>query len=315
MEQNRSCSGHGTCSALGEVDTVCICDAGYSGDECGDTCDGYCQGTFPYGCSSNFNDGHCNPSGGCSYNNAAPSGYCTYKANGSSSSCGCETDNDGCTVSGRCKLNGLCPDPVPLNEGAPCNDSPWGTCKSGVCRSDLTHAPTKGPMEPPRTKSPTRAPTPSPTSKPTPSSVSEENCDGFCEGEYPYNCATNVAGKTALRCHKEGGCFYAALPTDPSPYDGFCTFKVTGAPPTGPTPTKAPTRPPTPPPTSRPTTPPTKTPTRAPTLPPTSKPTTPPTKAPTKPPTLQPITPPTKKPTSKPTPSSVSEENCDSFCQ
>jgi len=69
------------------------------------------------------------------------------------------------------------------------------------------------------------APSSMPTFSPT-FSAGVEECTGICKGEYPFGCAIEVEGKTAYRCHRSGGCFYAVQPSSPSPYDGFCQYYV-----------------------------------------------------------------------------------------
>ncbi|CAJ1930817.1 unnamed protein product [Cylindrotheca closterium] len=85
--QGRTCSGHGTCIAVGNLETQCECDPGFSGDDCESSCDGFCPGTFPYGCISDSPGKAalgCARNGLCWYLNEGESypheNFCTYKS-------------------------------------------------------------------------------------------------------------------------------------------------------------------------------------------------------------------------------------------
>ena len=53
---NKTCSGHGTCVVFGDLDAKCECDTGYTGDDCENSCDGFCLGSWPYGCNPNLGE-------------------------------------------------------------------------------------------------------------------------------------------------------------------------------------------------------------------------------------------------------------------
>ena len=80
LDAARTCSGHGTCAAVGDTATRCDCDTGYSGAECDTTCIGTCQGgggEYPFGCASHIDGAAellCGPTGGCSYPSTAGGG-------------------------------------------------------------------------------------------------------------------------------------------------------------------------------------------------------------------------------------------------
>lgn len=139
IEQNLSCSGHGTCVAVGDSDAMCRCDSGYSGDNCEISCDGFCQGTYPYNCNPSLPDVvlfGCNENGGCAYRKDGEgelgSGFCVFKEIGGGNECICESPNE-CNTVGACDVFGECPEPTPLADDTPCNSVPFGICQSGVC--------------------------------------------------------------------------------------------------------------------------------------------------------------------------------------
>ena len=139
LEKNLTCSGHGTCVAVGASDAMCRCDSGYSGDNCETSCDGFCQGSYPYNCNPNLPD-HvlfgCNQVGGCAYKRAGEGelgpGFCVFKEVGSGNTCTCESPNE-CSTVGLCDESGECPEPTPLADDTPCNSVPFGTCQNGIC--------------------------------------------------------------------------------------------------------------------------------------------------------------------------------------
>lgn len=82
-----TCGDHGTCVATSETEAQCKCDPGYSGETCETTCDGYCQGSYPYGCNPNLGADvvkyGCHSAGGCNYLTEGGeypyAGFCTFK--------------------------------------------------------------------------------------------------------------------------------------------------------------------------------------------------------------------------------------------
>lgn len=200
LEIGRTCSGQGKCVAVGDFDTACECNLGFSGEECEVSCDDTCQGLFPYGCRSDY-DGKvalgCHPNGGCYYLNPGEEypvdGFCTFRTydlDSDSEKCDCPAAND-CQFSLPCSEDGTCPNPAFRDDGSSCNSVPWGVCIAGECvrpdgeipPSNSTVAPTrkltspptlspkdpetKPPTEAPATKSPTRTPTKKPTKAPS----------------------------------------------------------------------------------------------------------------------------------------------------
>ena len=166
---NKTCSGQGTCVANGDLDAVCQCDPGYSGEDCETSCEGICQGFWPYGCNPNLPDVvlyGCNQSGGCSYKKegegALSSGFCVFKEVGSGNQeCTCTSDNE-CEVVGLCDASGECPVPTQLADGTPCNSIPWGICQNGSCSAAGSSSPTA---------TPEATPTNLPTNKPSHSCI------------------------------------------------------------------------------------------------------------------------------------------------
>jgi hypothetical protein len=157
---NKSCSGHGECAANG-LDAVCECDAGYSGANCEVSCDGFCQGSYPYNCNPNLNDVilyGCNQFGGCAYKKEGEgelgSSFCVFKEVGGGNQCVCESENE-CATVGSCNDLGECPDPSPLPDGTPCNSIPWGLCQNGVCTDSIPPTPTPPTPTPPTPTPPT----------------------------------------------------------------------------------------------------------------------------------------------------------------
>ncbi len=86
-----------------------------------------------------------------------------------------------------------------------------------------------------------------PTQNPTKSEVTRGTCDGFCIGEYPYGCASNLPGIVEYGCHQYGGCYYLE-DGHFYPHEGFCTYKSlipVSIPLPSPIPTSGPTHEPT----------------------------------------------------------------------
>eukprot|EP00591_Stephanopyxis_turris_P017726 CAMPEP_0195538828 /NCGR_PEP_ID=MMETSP0794_2-20130614/49734_1 /TAXON_ID=515487 /ORGANISM="Stephanopyxis turris, Strain CCMP 815" /LENGTH=1792 /DNA_ID=CAMNT_0040672837 /DNA_START=109 /DNA_END=5487 /DNA_ORIENTATION=- len=151
LESGKTCSEHGTCIASGG-DAVCKCDTGYSGENCEISCDGFCPGSYPYGCAtsvSNIVKYGCTQDGACSYLQEGESypwdGFCTYKEIDATSSCKCTSSND-CEIIGKCRPDGTCPDPIAKQDETPCNSKPWGTCKAGICLENAKPNPAPTPV-------------------------------------------------------------------------------------------------------------------------------------------------------------------------
>jgi hypothetical protein len=107
-------SGHGTCVAMSDTEAKCVCDAGYSGEECSESCDGKCNGSYPFGCATNINGVErygCHSAGGCNYLKAGEeypyAGFCTYKSVLQTVDCICGEDND-CELTRSCDDDGSC---------------------------------------------------------------------------------------------------------------------------------------------------------------------------------------------------------------
>ena len=114
-----------------EMLNVYICDSGFSGESCQNSCDGYCQGSFPYGCAREVAGKvklGCDINGGCSYLNNGEqypyNGFCTYNEALTQSNCLCGSEND-CEVVLSCSSNGSCPAPQYLPDATPCNVDDW----------------------------------------------------------------------------------------------------------------------------------------------------------------------------------------------
>eukprot|EP00961_Rhodomonas_salina_P029645 399281-Rhodomonas_salina.1 len=202
----RACSGHGRCVAVGDIDAACECDVGYSGDNCEDSCFGFCEGNagvYPFGCATDVAGAVkylCGPTGGCSYPSSpeddGPGGWCVYKTE-TQSGCVCERPDD-CHLSGQCLSDGTCPSPTPRADGTPCNSVPFGVCESGVC----TAAP-EPPIEP----------------------EEPEPCESVCPGAFPFGCNDALDWATVFACNAGGNCWYSADDTV-APPEGFCTYKT-----------------------------------------------------------------------------------------
>ena len=167
---NKTCSGNGKCVAFGDVDAVCECNDGYSGENCEVSCDGFCQGTYPFGCNPNLNDVvlyGCNQYGGCSYKKEGEgelgSGFCAFKQVVEENNCLCESGNE-CLVTGTCDTSGQCSQPTKLPDGTPCNSIPWGVCQNGMCLESSSKSPTSPPVTSPPSTNPTSPPVTSPPS-------------------------------------------------------------------------------------------------------------------------------------------------------
>jgi hypothetical protein len=86
-ELDKSCSGNGSCVAITETEAHCQCNDGFTGENCQDSCNGICQGEYPFGCAINV-DGAvrygCHVNGGCSYLEEGEDypfdGFCTFKS-------------------------------------------------------------------------------------------------------------------------------------------------------------------------------------------------------------------------------------------
>jgi len=240
-----SCSNHGSCIPNGDSDWTCRCQEGYSGNECETTCDGFCQGNYPYDCATqlggNIVSYWCNSSGGCNYSEAHDinnsDGLCRYKSVGSAL-CTCSSPND-CQITGKCGEDGKCPVPTNRVNETPCNSKPDGICVDGVCVLPLptpTPIPSFQPSSSPIIPTPTDKPSLYPTKSPTLSSTSKPSekidagsCEGFCKGTFPFGCAESLPNKNIYRCGPNRGCHYATSMSDEYP-SRFCIFKVNGTP-------------------------------------------------------------------------------------
>ena len=56
----------------------------------------------------------------------------------------------------------------------------------------------------------------------------ETSCDHVCPGNYPFGCSENVDGAVKYGCNAGGGCNYPKQGKE-YPYNGFCTYKSSGA--------------------------------------------------------------------------------------
>lgn len=145
-----TCSGNGTCKPVGDSDYYCDCNEGFTGDDCSNTCNGYCTsagGVYPYGCATSLPgimSYFCGPTGGCYYSeNPDHDGgsFCKYKEVANSNSCVCPAPND-CHIGQKCNSYGSCPLAILREDGYPCNSEPYGVCQSGVCVGGTTLSPT-----------------------------------------------------------------------------------------------------------------------------------------------------------------------------
>ena len=135
------CGEHGACVASEESSWRCECVAGYSGDTCETSCDGVCQGSFPYGCNAAVDASlHlCGPTGGCMYVEQGadtPSDWCVYQSSSSTTGgagCACPAAPNDCHVGGECAESGVCGAALPYADGTPCHSKAWGVCVAGVC--------------------------------------------------------------------------------------------------------------------------------------------------------------------------------------
>ena len=183
-----TCSGKGTCVATSDTTARCECIPGYSGEDCGKSCEDQCIGEYPYGCATSVDNiikYGCNKGGGCYYlrdgEDYVVEGFCTYKeATEELCLCGGGIDNE-CELSMPCLPDGSCPPPHLVPDSVPCNALPLGVCESGSCVSSLRLAlPSRSPSTPSPTSSPVqRQRTHLPTKRP--SVTSQNNEETFCE--------------------------------------------------------------------------------------------------------------------------------------
>ena len=142
------CGLHGTCVAADEFSGAwaCECDAGHSGSLCEISCDGICDGSYPFGCNDGVEAAQllCSPGGGCRYEaseaEVADASWCAFKTNASALvPCvgSCNVDDD-CHRS-EC-LNGQCTAPLAVPDGTVCHSLPWGACAAGVCVAGVASA-------------------------------------------------------------------------------------------------------------------------------------------------------------------------------
>jgi plastocyanin len=147
---HRDCSGHGACSptAGGRNATQCMCDQGYSGENCQTSCDAVCGGSFPFGCATTAapetygllcgrNGGGCRyPSSKAELKNSVQDGHwCAYFSRGDERKVPtCDTHNDCRYTAAYDCFRGQCPEEAPIRpDGTPCNSLPWGSCADGEC--------------------------------------------------------------------------------------------------------------------------------------------------------------------------------------
>ncbi len=158
QDSGKTCSGHGTCVAVSDLDAMCQCDPGYSGENCEKNCDDFCIGSYPFNCATSV-DGiikyGCDSNGGCMYladgQEYPHPGFCTYKEVVQSSQCMCGAENE-CVKTQSCMPDGSC-QPENLPDFSPCNAVPFGVCVGGKC---LEQSATKPPTTQPRPGNPSR---------------------------------------------------------------------------------------------------------------------------------------------------------------
>jgi len=325
----KTCSGHGTCKAVGDTNAKCQCYDGYSGENCEHTCDDVCPGKFPYGCARDI-DGvlryGCLRDGGCSYLREDEEypfiGFCTYKYVEQESSCMCGSNND-CELTVPCNSDGTCPASQYLPDSSPCNSVPFGTCKSGTCVEEGTsRSPTQPPTPQQTVKKPSTRPTlltASPTSQLAHTYCGCNSCtkkiwDSIAtDSGGSYSCGDRISWlRSDMGLSEHGACMKVSNEF-PELCGPFCDPSTCNSVQPSKTPTPKPTQKPTEPPsafptkkptqnpTERPSSLPTKKPISKPTLKPTERPSAPPTKRPTQNPTERPSAQSTKKPMSTPT--------------
>ncbi|KAL6070194.1 G8 domain-containing protein [Balamuthia mandrillaris] len=132
-----TCSGNGVCMPLGETAYYCQCNNGFNGDNCENTCDGFCAGNWPYGCNAGTGGpSFCNSGGGCSYQESDFSNpnLCCFTNCEPCRGVSCEPPEHDCLVPSYCDpITEVCMDAVPRAEGSVCHSEPWGTCEGGIC--------------------------------------------------------------------------------------------------------------------------------------------------------------------------------------
>ena len=266
---------HGKCIATSDSDAKCLCDDGFTGDNCDESCDGFCQGDWPYNCARNV-EGivkyGCFSSGGCYYLREGEDypygGFCTYKE-ASEEDCKCGSENE-CELSVSCNADGSCPSPQYVSDSTPCNELPFGVCQSGTCVSgsivrNRTHTPTSQPVTPPPSSSlatlqPTNQPTTSPSS-PNPGnycgciSCTQQVWDTMAtDNDGTYSCGGRITWLQSAQSYSEEG----ACAKVESEFPDLCKCN----PFTCDTPTPMPTAPPSSSPSKQPTSLPTTVPTK-----------------------------------------------------
>ncbi|KAL6070177.1 G8 domain-containing protein [Balamuthia mandrillaris] len=132
-----TCSGRGVCKPLGESAYVCDCNDRFNGENCENTCDGFCQGSYPYSCLIGGGDpSFCLQSGGCNYEKSSFSdpNRCCYSNCEKCFDVTCEPPEHDCLVPSYCDpTTEQCVDAVPRPDGSVCHSEPWGTCEGGIC--------------------------------------------------------------------------------------------------------------------------------------------------------------------------------------
>jgi len=133
-----NCGAHGSCNVLDDQNTICICKDGYTGEFCDNTCEGKCNGNYPFGCSTGFDNidyYYCGLNGGCNYISGVkdpPDGMCLYKENKNIFSCPACLGETDCRKGGLC-VNQTCGPSINRLNGTPCNSIPGGICSNGMC--------------------------------------------------------------------------------------------------------------------------------------------------------------------------------------
>ena len=191
----KSCNRKGKCTPLGNNATRCECNAGYTGENCEVSCDGFCEGNggvFPYGCASTASEGtfalQCGKTGGCSYPKQASAinnNWCSYfsRANEESSKTPeCFTEND-CRFAPKYNCtSGMCGEAERKVDGSPCNSQSFGVCKFGECVGSGSNTNTPSPATDNGGTGNTGTTTGSNTNVPSPNTDSESTSGGAGTG-------------------------------------------------------------------------------------------------------------------------------------
>ncbi|KAK3268715.1 hypothetical protein CYMTET_22797 [Cymbomonas tetramitiformis] len=113
--EGNPCGEHGTCVALSETNYRCECESSWSGEDCSETCDDVCQGSYPYNCNTGLSPAFCLSYGGCSYSTSSfdSADACCINGCDPCADVVCPSTDNQCMSPGVCR-NGIGPWTLPV---------------------------------------------------------------------------------------------------------------------------------------------------------------------------------------------------------